>query len=296
MQKAIEIIISTYKDVFPRPFYLLYTVAAIVFLLVRRKSNHEKLMGLYSATILLFLFLPPIAYLAAPFLRDGDVYWRYLWVLPIVVILPYAAVLLISRSPRRIINAAVCVLLAAALMFGGRNLYAAGVFHKATSREKVLDHTLVTARVIEENIEKTGHRYAYLAAPFQVSHEIREVSSAPRIYSKRYFDFTYLKENYPIRYYNVRVLNGLQTDEQHKTVRNLKKRRCNYIYMPTGAGCDEDLVKYGYEVIFDGGAWKIWYNPKVLGKKEAKEKKRKKAEQKKALEAEQSKALQAEKS
>ena len=58
MQKAIEIIISTYKDVFPRPFYLLYTVAAIVFLLVRRKSNHEKLMGLYSATILLLFFLP----------------------------------------------------------------------------------------------------------------------------------------------------------------------------------------------------------------------------------------------
>ena len=279
-KEGLELIRKTVSQVYPSWLCLLYLIASaavVIWLLVRRKRNQETLLGLYGAVILITFFLPPFAFIAARFMRDGMVYWRYLWLLPTAVLLPFAAVILATHASRRTVNAAVTLILAGALVLAGRNIYASGGFTKALNKEKLPERTMIAARVIDENIEKTGNTYAYLAAPVQISAEVRELTSNPRIYTRRRFDWTYLKENFPKWYYDIQVLNGFLQDEEHKTPKDLKKKRCNYVLIDSSALCDEDLASRGYEVIYDGGSWHIWYNPDIISKKEAR---RRKAEKK----------------
>ncbi len=272
MQQGFELIKTTMEQVFPSPVYsfnFVMVIAAAIYIFARRKTRGEKLLTAYTGVILVSFLLPPFAYVMAKFLREGDVYWRYLWLLPTAVVVPYAAVLLATERGRRWTNVLTGAVLALAIVLCGRNYYASGAFVKANGREKVAARTLIAVRAIEENIEATGNTYCFFAAPFEESHQFREVSSAASIYSRRFLDLTYLKENFPKWYYNITVLNRARTDEQHKTAKNLKKMRCNYVLIDSDAMCDEDLASRGYQVIYAGGGWNIWYHPDIISKKEA---------------------------
>ena len=104
MSDAIGLIRSTIERADPRGFYFLFATAAAIFFLVRRRSREETLLGLYSVVILVTFLCPPFAALAARFMRGGDVYWRYLWLLPTGTLLSAFGVTALfgfGRSPKR---------------------------------------------------------------------------------------------------------------------------------------------------------------------------------------------------
>ena len=267
--QGFELIKTTIEKVYPSPVYLLFFVlssAAALYLLIRARSKAERLLGGFSVFIAVTFLLPPFAWMIKRFLRDGDVYWRYLWLLPSAVLIPYMCVKFSSRFSKKALNVLTALILMLAIAFGGKNLYASGAFRTAVSREKLAERTMIAANVIEENIAKTGNTYAYLAAPFQVSHEIREVTSDVKVFSRRFLDLTYLRENYPKRYYLIQVLNRARTDDKHKAAVRMRKLRCNYVLIDSEAGCDEDLLNAGYEIIYAGDGWNLWYHPGVKPK------------------------------
>ena len=104
MGDAISLIRSTIERADPRGFYFLFAAAAAVFFLVRRRSREETLLGLYSVVIVVTFLCPPFAALAARFMRGGDVYWRYLWLLPTGTLLSAFGVTALfgfGRSPKK---------------------------------------------------------------------------------------------------------------------------------------------------------------------------------------------------
>ena len=264
MKDAFSLIAETIRLVYPTGIYLILTILAIGFLLLKKKKNHEeKLLGWYAAAVILTFLFPPLAYLASHFMRDGDVYWRYLWILPTAVLIGYAAVLLISRAKTKVGNVLLSLLVGAVLVLGGKNLYAGGAFQKAFSREKLPMMTMITANVIEENIRETGNSYAHLAAPLLVSSEIREVTSSVTLFTGRVMGFESIRKNNKGWYRNLMVLNNQRTDEKHKAVKSLKKQHCNYILLYDIVGSNDYLAETGYRILHDGGTWKLWYNPDV---------------------------------
>ena len=270
MKEAFELVLSTFKKVYPSGLYFWFTLAALLYLLIlRRKRSGPKLLAIYSAVVMAAFFFPPVARIMVPFMRDGFVYWRFLWIFPSAVLISFAGVSAASFSSKRIVNAAASIAVIAVLVLGGKNLYADGAFKKPLSREKLPDITLITAAAIEENIRSTGNTYAHLAAPLLVSSEIREVTSAVTLFSGRVIDILSLKETNKGWYRNLMVLNNQLEDAKHKTIKSLKRQRCNYILIYDAAGVNGDLEKRGYSVLHDGGNWKLWFNPEVEPKKEA---------------------------
>lgn len=266
MGNAVSLTKETLKSIYPGGIYFLYEAAAIIFLLVRHRTKQEKLLGRYAAVVLLTFLFPPFAYAVSRFMREGDVYWRYLWLLPAAVLLAYTAVTVIWSAKTKAGNILLALLTGAVLILGGRNLYAGGAFTKAFSREKLPEMTMITADRIEKNIEETGNSYAYLAAPLLVSSEIREVTSAVTLFTGRVMDFSSIQAANKGWYRNLMVLNNQWTDEEHKAVRSLKKQRCNYILLYDRAGSNGYLKKAGYHILFDGGTWKLWFHPDVKPK------------------------------
>ena len=277
MGDAIGLIRSTIERADPRGFYFLFAAAAAVFFLVRRRSKEETLLGLYSVVILVTFLCPPFAALAARFMRGGDVYWRYLWLLPTGTLLAAFGVTALfgfgkpekqdrtcdSGTRPRWPNILAEALVALALVIFGTNLYVSGTFEKSTGRDKVEMMTLVTANAIEENILRTGNEYCYLASPENIAAQIRQVTSKPVLFTGRILDLNWVKERNAGWYRNLLVLYGAKYDEDHKVIKSLKKQRCNYILMYSKVGCDEDLKEQGYHVIYQDGEWNLWYNPEV---------------------------------
>lgn len=266
MAALLELIRSTLLRADPKGIYFILGACAAVFLLVRGRGKEMRALGLYSVIAIALFFLPPTAYLAMKFMRKGDVYWRYLWLIPTVELIAAAATELITISSKRMVQVLTAVVLAAGLILGGSNLYRAGAFEKSTGREKLSLMTMQTYHAIEDNIAATGNTYAHLAAPQTVSSQLREVTSDVTLFTGRILNIEPIKTYNPKWYRNLVVLYGAKTDDEHKVVRSLKKQRCNYILMYSRVNCDEDLSAKGYEAILRGEDWNLWYNPEVQPK------------------------------
>ncbi len=267
MIQGFEMVRDTLLKAEARPVYFLLACASVLFLLVRRKRKEEKLLGVYSAVMLLTFLCPLSALVIAPLLRKGEVYWRYLWLFPTAVLIGCAGVILITERSRRLLNVLTGLLVAAVLVLGGRNLYAAGYFSKAANKDKVDAMTVQVESAIEEIRSTTKRKYAKLAAPQNVSAQIREINSHVIVHARRNLNLDWVRIHLPRKYKTLAVLFGVAVDDEHRAVRRLKYARCNYILMFDRAGCNDDLAAKGYHIISSGDDWNLWFNPRVKKKK-----------------------------
>ena len=69
---------------------------ALVYLFFQEKNKNHRMIFLYMPVVTLLLyFCPLVSKLVYSFIGE-DLYWRFLWLLPIVVVIAYTAVKIIS--------------------------------------------------------------------------------------------------------------------------------------------------------------------------------------------------------
>ena len=91
MAQAFEQIINTVRMVYGSSFYLSLMLAAVFYLIIRRRSAGRVLLVSYSLLMLAAFLLPIVYLILKPFFRDGQVYWRFLWLIPYTVLIALAA-------------------------------------------------------------------------------------------------------------------------------------------------------------------------------------------------------------
>lgn len=261
--RGFELIKHTLGRAEPRPFFLIAATAAAVYLIWKKRNRTELILGIYAVVIMAAFLFPPFASFAARFMRDGDVYWRFLWIFPTAVLVSFACVRLTTLSSKRIVNIAAALAAAVCIVLCGKNLYASGAYERSTGKDKVEMETLIVADAIEKNIAATGNTYAHLAGGEVVSWQIREITSSVTLFTGRVLHLDWVKETNPGWYRNLLVLYGAKYDDEHKVVKSLKKQGCNYIMMFDKVGCNGDLTEQGYSIIYTDPEWKLWYNPAV---------------------------------
>ncbi|MDO4619969.1 MAG: hypothetical protein Q4B09_05035 [Lachnospiraceae bacterium] len=268
MSESIALIRETLHAAYPAPALLIYAVAAIVFLLTRRKTDEEKVLGTGALAVLLVFLFPPTALLIGQRMRGGTVYWRFLWLLPITVLLAYAAVTLITEAKKRLLRIAAAAVFAALLVFGGRAVYRSDVFENATSRDKLQQITMTTAAVINQHAAEVGNPYKRLMAPVDVRCEIRQFDATILSCVGRSFHGTEGDDSDSYVYFN-RIIDGISPDYKHKIRKYMKYYESNYLLTRTSYGFAADLEAGGMEKIYDLDGWEIWYAPKIKNTKHA---------------------------
>lgn len=109
---------------------MIWFLASLLYLWLREKRKHIRILFLYVPVVLLLLFFNPLLAKLMVKLADGEIYYRILWLLPVTVVIAYAAVDFCGRLAGRVryIAAGVAVIV---LVCSGSLIYKNPYFQKA---------------------------------------------------------------------------------------------------------------------------------------------------------------------
>ncbi len=130
-------------------YFMLY-LAALVFVALKG-TKHEKQMFLPGAVLLLLTVYNPVSPVLLDKIFDvNSEYYRFFWIAPVIVLVPYIAVKLILLSKDRKQAIVVSMLLAAIFLLSGNFLYKNG-YVSATNSYKMPDEMIQISELIHED-------------------------------------------------------------------------------------------------------------------------------------------------
>lgn len=144
-------------------YFMLY-LAALVFVALKG-SKHEKQVFLPSAVFLLLTVYNPIAPVILDKIFDvNSEYYRFFWIAPVIVLLPYIAVKLIMNCKDKTMKAGVALSLVIICLLSGNFLYENG-YVPATNAYKMPDEMIQISELIhadaDEKYPKAFLEYEY---------------------------------------------------------------------------------------------------------------------------------------
>jgi hypothetical protein len=261
LAQAFEQIINTVRMVYGSSFYLPLMLAAVFYLIIRRQSAGRVVLVSYSLLMLAAFLLPIVYLILKPFFRDGQVYWRFLWLIPYTVLIALAATDLVSSLPGKAARIAGFVVLTAVLIFGGKTVYTSENWRRSPSFEKVTLPTLQVLNAINRNRQESGNDQAVFAGPIGVMSRIRQVDPSIRLYVGRNLNMEKLSEENPRLFRRMMILDGSMTAEGGDFGGHFRAKKVNYIMVFDEAKADKNLSANGYEAVSRTDNWTLWYNP-----------------------------------
>lgn len=170
MRETMEWILCTWSLYWGEGFYqYLLLVAAVYLLFCKRKEERTKCLLSYLAMVLFVFFFPVTASIIRECIGQ-DVYWRVLWILPLVPLLAYAGTEFVKGQKRFVVRTALVLMLAAAAAFCGKSLWQAGNYEKVHNYQQVPDEVAQICDLVNSNRE--GDR-AHLATDDYIASYVR---------------------------------------------------------------------------------------------------------------------------
>lgn len=125
MMEMLRFTIKIFKDYSGSSMYTLLFLCALFFLWLTEEEKGKKVLLVYLTTVIFALFFFPLfAYLAIHYFLEEEVYYRFLWLLPMGVIVCYSITRLIGMMNTGLRKALVGFLCAVYIIGSGKLVYA----------------------------------------------------------------------------------------------------------------------------------------------------------------------------
>lgn len=130
-------------------YWLLLLAAVAVLLLFGRKKSVREL-GIYQLLAAFAFFFPVSAWVIQKCVGEL-VYWRTLWLFPVVPAIALAMSLLVKKCRSSLGKGALAALFLALIVVSGTSVWQAGNFVKVGNRQQVPDTVAEISRIVTEN-------------------------------------------------------------------------------------------------------------------------------------------------
>lgn len=119
---------------------MLLFAASLIYLLIVEKSKERKAVIVYvSIAVLALFFCPLLSYYVTHTMNEEEIYYRLLWILPMGVVIAYAAITFLGKIKKKWIQAVLFVLFVAYVAVGGHLVYKSPQFSRAQNLYQVPD-------------------------------------------------------------------------------------------------------------------------------------------------------------
>lgn len=151
MKESMTVVFDMWNRYWDKSGYFGILLLACVFLLfLGRKKREGRYLVIYQFFMLAVYFCPLTAWLIQKCI-GWLVYWRVLWLFPVVPLVACAFTLVVDRWKSKWLKVLCAGLLVAVIAVGGTNVWQAGNYVKVENRQKLPDEVVKIATVIEEN-------------------------------------------------------------------------------------------------------------------------------------------------
>lgn len=257
MRETMEWILSTWKMYWAEGYYqYLLLIAAVYLLIWKRKKEAARQMLAYMAVVLAVFFFPVTARIIFKCIGES-VYWRVLWILPVVPLIACAGTELVMDRKKPAVRVLLLVVVAVAIALGGKSVWQAGNYVLAHNYQKVPDEVAQICDMI--NSDRKGAD-ARLAADDHISSYVRVYDpSISMAYSRGakgarskksvalYQEMTSVSPNYK------------------KIAKLARSRRCAYLAVQLpGEKQRKHIEKYEYELLGMVNDYGVFVNKKFI--------------------------------
>ncbi len=232
-------VVTLFREYMGTGLIIGWFLLAVVYLLLKEKRKHLRIIFVYVPIILLCLFFNPLFAEIVYGFVGNEIYYRILWLMPVTVVIAYAAVQLYGnlKGRSRIVFAAVISVLIAV---SGSYIYKNQHFRRAEN----LYHVPQTVANICDAIEVEG-REILAVFPAELLQYVRQYSPVVCMpYGREqlvdrwnYYDEMYMLMEAPV--VDVKRLAELS-----------KERLCHYIILSEEKELDGNFLDYNY-ILFD---------------------------------------------
>lgn len=261
MMDMLRFTIQIFKDYSGSSMYTLLFLCALFFLWLSEQDKGKKVLLVYLAVVIFALFFFPVfSYVAIRFFLEEEIYYRFLWLLPMGAIVCYSITRLTGMMETKLRKIIVGILCALYLAGSGEMVYtnpavtrAENIYHLPESVIQVADRLVlpgetVKAVVPSEMIQFIRQYDATIMMPYgremlvdrwSINHELYELMESDHIYMQ-YLE-ALCKEN-KVDYAVLRVSTPIYGDMDECSLKKIESVAGYDIYM------DEDSPLYGVRV------------------------------------------------
>ena len=224
-----------------------------VFVLIFGRKNKMGLKLFCYTVFLLALFFCPISGRVIMRCIGKDVYWRVLWLLPVVPLIAGGFTVLVSRLSNRIVQMGLIIVLAAAVVISGTGMIKAGNFERVSNRQQVPDEIAMICEQI--NSDRNGKEIR-IAADEYTSSYIRVYDPALNMaYGRRGAGAVNKNAKKLYQQINAPVPDGKIISKLADLV------KCTYVViMIPDENFLSDMSSGGYEILSTAGSYYIFVN------------------------------------
>lgn len=170
MKEIMKNILSVWSAYWGEGYYPYLLLVAVIYLLVwKRKKEHVRQLLRFIGVYLVIFFCPVTAGIIQKCI-GSEVYWRVLWILPVVPVIAYVTTDFVRSRQGKAVQPVLVVLFLALIAFCGKSVWRAGNYEIVHNYQKVPDNVAQIAEIL--NSEK-GEEEILLAADDHVSAYIR---------------------------------------------------------------------------------------------------------------------------
>lgn len=184
-----------------------------------KKSDRIGVLAVYTATVL-FLFFFPISAMIIRKCVGADVYWRVLWILPVIPVIAYGGTCFVQLARKKAVQAVFLVVVLAGIMFSGTSVYE-GNYIRTHNHQQVPDEVAHVCNLINAH---RGDGEALLATDNNLSPYIRVYDPSITMIYGRLGRGAQTKEDKEI-YKKINV----EQAEYSEIAQRVKERGCNYL-------------------------------------------------------------------
>lgn len=236
--------IETFQKYTGSGWILSWFAVAFVFLWFREKEKNNRILFLYAPAVSLLFFFNPLFYNVFSSLTEEAIYFRIMWLMPVTVVIGYAAVKVCEMLKGR---QKIAWGLAAALLIvlSGKSVYENPLFERAENEYHVPWEVVEICDAI-----KIEGREVLAAFPEEFLLYVRQYSSVVCM--------PYGRESTMGAYSEFRELMLKQDIPVEKLAELAKQNGCHYVILSTNKNLMGEMEEFDYEVFKNVGEYVIY--------------------------------------
>jgi hypothetical protein len=237
LQNGWQIIQTAYERYAATGVVQLLLICALLIILIKEKNKENLHLAYYVILLMVFIFLPPIAFIFGKYFIGEDVYWRTFWLIPSVVVVAYVATGLVEQQGRKFKRNGILIALTLLIIVGGKLTYNNDNFNKSTNAYKIPQEAIEVCDIIA----KEGKARAIF--PETIVSYIRQYD--PQI--EMLYGRNLGKDIKKGKTYDLLLQLNSQEPDIAYIAESAKERECKYVVFENFSLGIEEMTAYGFE-------------------------------------------------
>lgn len=222
--------------------YMVLFLLCLSYLYFTELDKGKKYILVYGSFVLLLLFLFPFfSYLMIQIIFDGEVYYRFLWLLPINIVIAYSMVRIILAIRNEMMGVLVAAVMCMILIAGGNYTYDNPAFAKAENSYHIPQEVVDVCNAIEP---LEGEDWVMAVFPSEMLSFVRQYST--RIHMP--YGRAVLIERWNLGH---PMFDTIEADviDAKVLAEQAKEYKCDYVILSNQKKISESLERFGFDVL-----------------------------------------------